>query len=823
MSANAPSGRTLELVTHLQRGGTKGFWCFESVERKTLDSGVSVPIERESWWWDSDCLGPLPPLIGPHGYRNVWFGVHPCSEVPPTRKGKDKLISPRYVRSQYEYICAINCLYAEFDAKDFSDDKEAAWQHIAKLPAGPSVVIDSGGGYHCYWLLRDTWQIDDTNRDDAKALQAAWVAAVGGDGGAKNLTRVLRVPGSYNYKPQYGPEYPCVSYRHWDISKQYVLDELRKMIPAEALERADQGSAPPATLDDFERAPKLLQMLSRKRLDDYDSWLHVGMSLAGLGRHGLDLWDAWSRGGSTYKPGECERKWSGLGDSGRTFASLVAWAREDSPDEFARAFSQRKAHDVKGTGLLQVEVEPKASSKQPNLKMLCRGVEDEGNARAVQYLHGDKFLHCDVYGWLHWCGTHWRRHGAESKLERAIVDTLIQRRKAAVELGNETIVKTAKPTATHVRSAKFLFRSMVEVHVDDFDRDPDLLNCANGTIHLPSGELRKHNPADRLTYCTNVTFKWDADESEWVQFLRGAVAQAGSAEDLINEMVTYLQKCCGYSLTGHTSEEVLWYIYGPPRSGKGTFTETIYQILGVPLSTEVDFNTFTRDRDNDANNFDLAPLKPARLVFASESERHQRINGAKVKALTGGNMVRCSFKGKDHFTYKPQYKIWLSSNHKPNGDPDDDALWGRLRLVVFPNSHLGKEDKGLKARMRDPETLEGVLAWAVKGAKAWYEDRNTGLDTPAEVHEQTTGARAEVDTVGQWIEECVERSPEYSDLYITNADIYQRYLSWCEENGVTPKKKAGLTRSLNAKGIDGPSPKKISGKTQRVWLGIGWI
>ena len=812
-------GRFGELLTHLHRGGSFGFWCWESVARDAQNQ--DYPAERRSAWWPCDAPGLLPPLEGRYGHNHVWFGVHPCAAIPPT-SAKGKALPAKYLRSQEAYIAAINCLYAEFDGKDFGG-KEEAGKHINALPLEPTVIIDSGGGYHTYWLLDETWELTDENRIEARALQHAWVACVGGDGGAKNLNRVLRVPGSRNFKPHYekNGSYPEVKFIRYS-DKTYPLQDLRKAIPTEALERADRGDARPADLDDFARAGTLIKMLSPSRRENYSDWLAVGMSLAGLGHVGLGIWDDWSRGGSTYKPGECDKKWRTFKEGGCGFGSLVTWAREDNPGEFDRVYGRQSKHTITGTGMLQPIAPPSPSPAKVNSKLLCRGVDDEGNAEAVHLLYGNQFVFCDVYGWLHWCGTHWQRHGAERKLERAVVETLIRRRKAAVALGNEGIVKSARPKATNVRNAMFLFKSKVEVHVDDFDKDPDLLNCANGTIHLPSGELRKHNPADRLTYCTKIQLKLDADDTEWVNFLRGAVAQADTPGELADEMLTYLQKCCGYSLSGNTSEEVLWYIYGPPRSGKGTFTETLYEILGVPLSTEVDFTTFTRDRDNDANNFDLAPLKPARLVFASESERHQRLNGAKVKSLTGGNMVRCSFKGKDHFSYRPQYKIWLSSNHLPNGDPDDDALWGRLRLVIFPNSHLGTEDKGLKQRMRSRENLEGVLAWAVRGAQDWYSDRDTGLATPGAVKEQTKAARDEVDTVGQWVSECLT-STGVNEHILTNADLYQGYLNWCDDNGVTPKKKTGLTRALKAKGIkQDPKPRKIGGKATRVWPGLQW-
>ena len=192
-------------------------------------------------------------------------------------------------------------------------------------------------------------------------------------------------------------------------------------------------------------------------------------------------------------------------------------------------------------------------------------------------------------------------------------------------------------------------------------------------------------------------------------------------------VIDYLQMAVGYSLTGHTSEECLWYVFGPSRSGKGIFTEVMLALLGSPLAIEVDFATFTAKREGDTQNFDLAPLKPTRLVITSKSNRYEVLNAGKIKQLTGGNYVRAAYKHRDLFTYRPQFKAWLVSNQPVNADVDDDALWYRVKVLEFPNGHAGQEDKTLKPRMKAADTLRGVLRWAVEGAKRWYA-APTGLE-----------------------------------------------------------------------------------------------
>jgi len=450
--------------------------------------------------------------------------------------------------------------------------------------------------------------------------------------------------------------------------------------------------------------------------------------------------------------------------------------------------------------------------------LLAQDPSDEGNAQSVAMLYSEQFLWCEAYGWLAYTGTHWNRELAESSLDRAVVGTLLTRRQAAVLSQREYIVKVTRATATNVRNAKYLYQSLVPVPVSEFDNFPDLLNCKNGVLDLRTGELSDHSPGQHFTYCIPTAYDPNADFSHW----------EGLLLDWLNgdrAMLDYLQMAVGYSLTGHTSEECLFYIYGPTRSGKGSFTETILAMLGKePIATEVDFTTFTAKRDHDSQNFDLAPLKPCRFVAASESSRYTSLNAPRVKALTGGNEIRCAFKHKNHFTYRPQGHFWLSSNYPVNADVDDDAVWYRVQVIEFPNSYAGREDKTLKATLKREVNLRGVLAWATKGAIRWYNNQGTGLRVPKKVRDATEKARLELDYVGQWLDECIETlDPTKADLnshFLTNDTLYKSYSEWCEGNGITPKHLRSLTMELKRKGYRAGEQKKMAGKKFRGCFGV---
>ena len=184
------------MLAHLHRAGRYGYWW-------TLE-------DKKSLWWPIGYPSELP-----SGTLNIYYGVHPTLAA----RGD-------FERARLSDIAAINCVCADFDAKDFGD-KAATLTHVQALTIAPSVIVDSGGGYHGYWLLRDTFILaTDSDRERARLLQANWVSLVGGDHGAKDLARVLRVPGTRNYKPQYAPDFPLVEFVQADFERIYTLEEL---------------------------------------------------------------------------------------------------------------------------------------------------------------------------------------------------------------------------------------------------------------------------------------------------------------------------------------------------------------------------------------------------------------------------------------------------------------------------------------------------------------------------------------------------------------------------------------------------------------------
>lgn len=434
--------------------------------------------------------------------------------------------------------------------------------------------------------------------------------------------------------------------------------------------------------------------------------------------------------------------------------------------------------------------------------------DDEGHAQATALIYGDLLRYTDAIGWLWYTGTHWTTERAEAIVNRAITVTLINLRHVAIDEQSEAHIRAARGNRARVNGARNQLQDLLTISVEAFDAEPDKLNVRNGVIDLRTGSLASHHPSQLFTYCIPYAYEPQASWEVWREFLQEVV---GGGEPVWD----FLQTAVGYTLTGYTWEEKLFYLYGPTRSGKGTFSETLLELLGKPLSTGARFEMFTRDRSGDANNSDLAMLKAARLVTASESSRYSSLNPSVIKSITGGDRIFCALKFKNHFAYRPQFKLWLTSNWKVNTDVDDDAAWGRVIVIEFPNSHLGQEDKSLKRRLWEPHNMQGILTWAVQGAVRWFQSEG-GLEPPGSVRETAAAHRAELDTLAQFIEDACEQDETY---LCSNPELYSAYEEWCAQNGVAPKKHKSFSQGLLVKGYE-KRRATYAKRLQRCWFGI---
>ena len=193
------------LTSHLWRNGPYAYWW-------TPDNDTG----KLSFWFPT----ASPRLIDQMLSRfNLYFSVHPSS----INRGVHN-------RASLSDISAINCLFAEFDRAP-GQTAEHLLASINQMDIPPSVIIHSGGGYHCYWLLDRTFVITtEQDREIAQGTQYAWVDHVGSDHAAKDLTRVLRVPGTHNHKPQYAPAYPLVEFVKYDLELLYTFEDLEREV-----------------------------------------------------------------------------------------------------------------------------------------------------------------------------------------------------------------------------------------------------------------------------------------------------------------------------------------------------------------------------------------------------------------------------------------------------------------------------------------------------------------------------------------------------------------------------------------------------------------
>jgi putative DNA primase/helicase len=342
------------------------------------------------------------------------------------------------------------------------------------------------------------------------------------------------------------------------------------------------------------------------------------------------------------------------------------------------------------------------------------------------------------------------------------------------------------------------------VGMDELDRDPWVLNCMNGTLDLRSGKLRPHDAADLITRLAPVEYDLAAQYPRFKRFLQETLIDPG--------VITFVKRYSGYTLTGITRERLLAILYGFGKNGKTTLVELLRDVMG-DYATNTDTETLLMRKYQGVGN-DVAALKGARFVSAAEVEKGRRLAESKVKQLTGRDTVTARFLFGEPFSFRPAFKLWLSTNNKPVIQGTDDAIWDRLRLIPFTRRFDGdRQDPKLPEKLRSE--LSGVLAWMVEGCLEWQEH---GLGEPESVRKATDQYRAEMDTLAAFIEDrCVVRE----GIVAPATPLYKHYQMWCDDAGEKPETQKMFGMRLRERGFVSDKIKRGPHKDRKGWFGIG--
>lgn len=400
---------------------------------------------------------------------------------------------------------------------------------------------------------------------------------------------------------------------------------------------------------------------------------------------------------------------------------------------------------------------------------------DVGNSIRFAMEHGEQVKYVKGMGWMVWDGSCWAEddEGGAHRRARKTIARMAAEGHAMQSGRGEDLCKWAHQSEQHGRIQAMIAQAQsqeqVMGHAKEFDQHMMLLNVGNGVLDLETGRMRDHDPALRLTKYTHVPYMAGEKSELWLSFLKKAF-------DGDTDLIEYLQRAAGYSLTGRTNEDSIFICYGATGSnGKTTFLETMMQCLGS-YSGSTGPQTFLKRNKGGHNTPELAKLRGLRFVGSYEAEKGAMFDEAQLKAMTGGDEIQASAKYKAPIEYRPEFKVWFRTNHLPIVDANDEGVWRRVHVIPFLHEFKGQGcDKGMRERLATTEA-KGVLAWMIKGAGMWKRD---GLGQPTAVRRTTKNYRLEQEgSIGLWLQaETVKddtgraKKPLYG--------LYRMYERWC--------------------------------------------
>jgi len=419
-----------------------------------------------------------------------------------------------------------------------------------------------------------------------------------------------------------------------------------------------------------------------------------------------------------------------------------------------------------------------------------------------------KLLFVKGLGWLVWDGKKWARDDLNQVIAAA-ADTLDKAREyakllpaiPAAELYRD--IKKCEGYDQLVGITKIASSiPTVSTKIDKLDEDPTLFNTDSGILDLQTGDVVPHDPAKLMTKISRGGVDKYQTAPTFERFLQEVLPDKPVRD--------YIQRLLGYALLGRVQEHILPIFTGTGANGKGTLLEAVMYAFGdYAISTEP---TLLIDKGQ-AHPTGQADLFGVRLAVTSETNEKEKLAASTVKRLTGGDTIKARYMRQDFFQFKPSHTIIMMTNHKPDVNGDDAAMWRRITVVPFDVVIPAERMDGSLPMKLEAEATP-ILTWIAKGYQEYLKQ---GLNAPEAVQMRTQEYRSETDTVAQFLATCTRVEEDEAS---TTGEMYNAYVTYCRENGEEWLSSSKFKESLDRHSIT-QRVVKMGGKSRRIYHKAG--
>lgn len=425
---------------------------------------------------------------------------------------------------------------------------------------------------------------------------------------------------------------------------------------------------------------------------------------------------------------------------------------------------------------------------------------DIANGRYFASIHRGKLKYVfAAKKWLKWDDQRWAWCESGEHLEAAklVADKMLDFATANLKANpNDPEAKRQMAHAIKSRDERRL-HSMIALaqsepnmavgNMGQLDSNPWLLNVENGVVDLKTGALLDHDPRMLQTKICNAMFLRGAQCPKWETFLDEIFCGD-------KELIDYVQRALGYSMTGLVTEEVMFFMFGFGANGKSVFINTVINILAdYAMTAPASMLALRRNDDKGRASPEMARMVGSRFAVANETQSNDRLDEQLVKVLVSREKIAARHLYGDYFEFMPTHSMWVRGNHKPIVTGDDHGIWRRIQLIPFARTFKPDEiDPFLEDKLVSER--DGILTWMIEGCMKWQAE---GLKPSNAVRNASSQYRKESDVLGQWLDEECELGMNHR---CDQKRVYSSYQYWCTTNGLRPMTKALFTRKLYERG-----------------------